>query len=126
MDDSFNGLRQKVLQAVSEQRSRPDQTPVNRQQAVLAQYVQVSLTRLGITEERFVQLMNLHTDQTRLLLQAKLPEQYLSDAVIQRLAQILQCEPNLLRIMLNRPVVAQADSQSDSLDLDSDDAVESV
>jgi hypothetical protein len=113
MSNSFDKLRQKVLQAVADQRTVA-KTEENRDQVVLAEFIRLHLAKLNLAEDKFGQAIKFTADQTQMLLQGTLPSQTLSDGVLQRLAAAIGCDANLLRIMLHRPVMPAIDTESAS------------
>src|SRR5437870_1980719 len=102
MSDSFDNLRRKILRAVEDQRLLPHNAE-HREQHVLAEFIRLRLAKANVSENQFCQTIQLSADQTALLLQGTLSDQALTDDLLQRIAQAIGCEANLLYIMLNRP-----------------------
>jgi hypothetical protein len=101
MSDSFQTLRQKVLQAVEEQRHTSQPTTARHPQ-VLAEFLQLQLSKLGMSEGQLAQQIDMSDEQVRMLLLGSLPLSILSEDLLQRIASAVQSDVKLLGIILNR------------------------
>lgn len=101
MGDSSNTLRSKILQAVKEQRQNPVSTPPRHPQ-VLAEFIRLQLAKLPIDEARLAQQIDLPEAQVQMLLQGTLPMSIITEELLQRIANVLQCDVKLMKIILDR------------------------
>jgi hypothetical protein len=101
MSDSFSTLRQKVLLAVEEQRQQPQHTPPRHPQ-VLAEFIRLQLVKLQMTELQLAQHIDLPEGQAHMLLQGTLPMSIITQELLQRVANMLECDVKLMQIILDR------------------------
>lgn len=98
---SDNILRKKVLQAVEEQRQKSEQAPL-RHPKVLAEFIRLQLTKLPMDEGQLAELIDLPEGQVQMLLQGTLPMSIITEELLQRIANALQCDVKLMQIILDR------------------------
>jgi hypothetical protein len=97
----FKILREKVLKVVEEQHLQFPQ-PQRREMQVLAEFVHLQLLKVNLSEGAFAQAVDLSSQDIQRLLQGQLTPEALSDEILQQIASALQCEVNLITIILNR------------------------
>jgi hypothetical protein len=97
----FKILREKVLKVVEEQHLQFSQ-PQRREMQVLAEFVHLQLLRVNLSESAFAQAVDLSSQDIQRLLQGQLTHEALSDEILQQIASALQCEVDLIMIILNR------------------------
>lgn len=109
MTQQFEKLRNTVLAEVRRQyRSQPHPNHMK----VLARFVKENLRRRQHTPDDLAHELGVPLPVVELLISGKLPEWMLSDRFVVRLAKGLRCEPNILRVMMNREITP---IQDDSL-----------
>ena len=101
MPDSFQALRQKVLQVVEEQRHTPQTTSMRHPQ-VLAEFLRLQLSKLEMSEGQLAQQIDMSEEQVHMLLQGTLPMSILTEDLLQRIASAVQSDAKLMGIILNR------------------------
>jgi len=104
MTDSFEHLRRNVLAYVDKHRIMRQQTEPPGEMRVLGHWIQARMEKLRLHPIDLARSLHLKPEVIDLLLAGDLPGWMLSDSLIQRLAQAVHAEPNLLRIMLRRAI----------------------
>ena len=100
MTDSFDKLRQKVLDELQKQRGQPG-TPIDHARFFGA-FVTACLTNLGYSRAYFANELDIEPELADAVLDGLLPESEIDDDFVAEIARIIRYEPNLLRVILGR------------------------
>jgi len=111
MSNAFERLRQRVLAEVDKERAAATHQPVDPARR-LGTFLQASLGNLGIPRHEFASRLDVERDYADVLLDGDLSASEIHDDLLQKIAQIVDYEPNLLRIMLGRSALAAGDASN--------------
>jgi hypothetical protein len=100
MNDSFDRLRQRVLDELQKQQGQPA-TPVDRAEFFGA-FVSACLTNLGYSRAYFANVLEIEPELADAILDGVLPESEIDEGFIVEIARIIRYEPVLLRVILGR------------------------
>ena len=102
MPSSHDRLRKAVFAELQKQRSQAEgEAPIDRAK-VFGTFVDVALNNLGISRSGFARTLHIEDELANAILDGLLPESEIDDAFLADIAQAIQYEPNLLRVMLGR------------------------
>lgn len=101
----FDALYSRVMREVTRERLKAQKLPATPHHArLLGEFIRVQLERQGQTPQDFARALMMKPEVVDHLLRGNIPEWVLSDEALTRMAQVLDCEINHLRIMLKRAV----------------------
>ena len=117
MATSFDKLRNIVLKAVEEEHQKSGtKSNDTRRSKVLSELILVRLAQQGMSIDQFAQKLGLSTDVSTLLFAGALPDWLISDNALDRFAVAADCDPNLLRIVLDRsPIPGKSEGADGSV-----------
>lgn len=105
MQAKFERLRHIVLDEVEKERMRQEGTPdPARQMIVLGHFISASMERQQLTPDSLANALDIKPELVDMLLNGELPVWMLNDEALHRIASVINHEPNVLRVMLNRGV----------------------
>ena len=103
MVTSFDKLRNIVLKAVEEERQKAEAKGNDtRRSKVLAELLLLRLAQKDMNVDEFAKKLELSEQVSTLLFAGALPDWLISDNALDRFAMTADCDPNLLRIVLDR------------------------
>lgn len=99
----FERLHKRVMQEVARQRLLAQNLPATQHHArLLAEFLRARLEVMGTTPQEFARTLLMPPEVADLLLAGSIPEWMLSDEALHRISRVVDCEVNVLRIMLKR------------------------
>lgn len=101
----FDALYSRVMREVTKQRLKAQQLPATPHHArLLGEFIRLQLDQQGKTPQDFARTLMMKPELVDHLLKGNIPEWVFSDEALTRIARVLNCEVNHLRIMLKRAV----------------------
>jgi len=103
MPDSFDKLRKAVMTELARQRKAgPSDTPSRAK--LLGDFLQACISNLKLSRADFAKKLDIERALADAILDGLLPDSEIDDDFLRDIAQAVEYEPNLLRVMLGRAI----------------------
>jgi hypothetical protein len=98
-------FQQKLMQEIGKQRAlRQKTSSISTRAKLLGAFLKACLDNNQLSETDFARHFQISTETVTTILQGNIPDWLLSDEAIIRMAEMIHYDPNILRIMLERPL----------------------
>ena len=112
MADSFDKLRKRVMAELKKQQTRPDENLAAAERMKrFGAFVEACLSNSVRSRADFAKQLDLEPELADAILDGLLPESEIDDVLLADIAQVIQYEPNVLRVMLGRSPHPARDDQ---------------
>jgi hypothetical protein len=109
----YQRLHTRVMQEVARQRLKAQRLPATPHHArLMGEFLRTRLEMQGRSAHDFAGALMLPTEMAELMLAGQVPDWLMSDEALTRIARVVDCDVNALRILLRRaapPSQATAD-----------------